>query len=64
VSAVEGALASSGIRHSDLRFRRRTIFPFAPSDAEENNPSTVRISSQRDRKRWVRLAITGCLTGR
>jgi hypothetical protein len=51
-------------RHSDLSFRRRTMFPFASSDAEENNPSTVRISSQRDRKRWVRLAITGCLIGR
>jgi hypothetical protein len=40
------------------------LFPFALRDAEENNPSTVRISSQRDRKRWVRLAVTGCVIGR
>jgi len=38
----------------------------APIDRshQENNPSTVRISSQRDRKRWVRLAVTGRVIGR
>ena len=55
-------------RQSLRRPRARAGFPEAraPIDRshQENNPSTVRISSQKDRRRWVRLAVTGRVIGR
>lgn len=57
-------LALYGARTASQGVGLGVLFPFALRDAEENNPSTVRISSQRDRKRWVRLAVTGCVIGR
>src|SRR5271168_2493643 len=53
-------------RSSPRRPRARASYRLAPTDRshQENTPSTVRISSQRDRKRWVKLTVTGRVIGR
>jgi hypothetical protein len=51
-------------KREDGRWYRRYVGTIRRDFLLEPDPSTVRISSQRDRKRWVRLAITGCLIGR